>query len=58
MATSSITKKFEIKSKRAKKSLEEALKASDSQVITICDTDKLIKKGEKKLNHILSHYKS
>jgi len=56
MATSSITRKFVIKSRRAKDSLEKALIASDSISIRTHDTDKLIKKGEKKSKHLLSHY--
>jgi len=58
MATSSITRNFVIESDRAKKSLEEALKASDSISIPTHDTDKLIKKGKKKSKDILSHYKT
>ena len=57
MATSSITTNFVIKSERDKKSLNKALKTCNTKAITVCDTQKLIEKGEKELPRILSHYK-
>ncbi|MBN1472389.1 MAG: hypothetical protein JW925_11450 [Syntrophaceae bacterium] len=56
MSTSSITKNFAVKTKAEKKSLEKALASSGHSNRMLPDTDKFIKKGEKQLDTILSHY--